>query len=80
MKILKEKKGFTLVELLIVISIIGVALTRHFLSMYQMPLSTAGMCIAVLAVSYFLALIIKKRKKSWQLPSLDQQDQSEKAL
>ncbi|PIS01014.1 MAG: metal ABC transporter permease [Chlamydiae bacterium CG10_big_fil_rev_8_21_14_0_10_35_9] len=64
----------------IVISIIGVALTRHFLSMYQMPLSTAGMCIAVLAVSYFLALIIKKRKKSWQLPSLDQQDQSEKAL
>lgn len=41
-------------------SIFGVALARHLLSVYHLPLSTAGITIAILAAFFFLALIIKK--------------------
>lgn len=36
-------------------ALIGVALSRHFLSCYQMPLSTGGMVVAVIGVFYLLS-------------------------
>jgi len=38
----------------------GVALTRHILSMYDLPLSTGGMVVCMIGVIYFLGLGVKK--------------------
>jgi manganese/zinc/iron transport system permease protein len=40
-----------------VCSLCAVALTRHLLSVYQMPLSTSGMVVTLLGVAYFLAIL-----------------------
>ena len=47
------------------VSLISVAISRHLLSMYSMPLSTAGLLIVCLCVTYCLAIGVKKalRKK-----------------
>jgi len=42
----------------------GVALTRHILSAYDLPLSTGGMVVCMIGLLYFLALCIKKMKIS----------------
>jgi manganese/zinc/iron transport system permease protein len=44
-------------------SVCGVALARHLLTVYHLPLSTAGITIAFLAAFFFLALLIKSIKK-----------------
>jgi manganese/zinc/iron transport system permease protein len=41
-------------------SLIGVALSRHFLSIYHIPISTAGLIVIVIAVFYLIVLIGKK--------------------
>lgn len=43
-------------------SIVGVALSRHLLSVYQMPLSTAGLVVCIIASFYVLVLIIAPGK------------------
>ena len=40
-------------------SLISVALARHFLTVFQLPLSTAGLTVAVLGFFYFLAVALK---------------------
>lgn len=42
-------------------AIVGVALSRHMLSVYQMPLSTAGLVVAVIGFFYLLALLFSPR-------------------
>ncbi|MFT4552588.1 MAG: manganese/zinc/iron transport system permease protein [Chlamydiales bacterium] len=42
----------------IVSSVTGVALSRHLLSIYYIPLSTAGLVVCVIAVFYILALVV----------------------
>jgi manganese/zinc/iron transport system permease protein len=39
-------------------SIIGVALSRHFLAMYNTPLSTGGLIVCLIAFFYFLGLML----------------------
>lgn len=46
------------------ISFCGVALTRHILSVYDLPLSTGGMVVCIIGLTYFLALCVKKMKIS----------------
>jgi manganese/zinc/iron transport system permease protein len=41
-------------------SLIGVALSRHFLSVYHLPLSTAGLVVVLIAIFYLLAFFGKK--------------------
>jgi manganese/zinc/iron transport system permease protein len=43
-------------------SIIAVALSRHMLSVYHMPLSTSGMVVAVIAAAYLAAIIFAPKK------------------
>lgn len=47
----------------ILISLIGVALTRHILTVWGVPLSTGGMIAVLLAMSYPLALLLKRSIK-----------------
>lgn len=42
-------------------ALIGVALSRHFLSMYDLPLSTSGIVVCVIALLFLLAALTKKR-------------------
>lgn len=41
-------------------SLLGVALSRHILSVYQMPLSTAGLVVVLIALFYLCTLFGKK--------------------
>lgn len=41
----------------VVFSILGVALSRHFLSIYQIPLSTGALVVTLIALFYFLFTI-----------------------
>lgn len=43
-------------------SIIGVALSRHFLSVEQMPLSTAGLVVTVIVITYLLTLLLAPKR------------------
>jgi manganese/zinc/iron transport system permease protein len=45
------------------LSLFGVALSRHFLSVNQMALSTGGICVSLMAFAYFCCLIFKDVKK-----------------
>lgn len=40
-------------------TIIGVALSRHFLTVHEIPLSTGGLIVAMIALVYLLLLMIK---------------------
>lgn len=40
-------------------SLFGVALSRHFLTVYQMPLSTAGMTVTLIGITFALCLSIR---------------------
>ncbi len=51
----------------ITISLIGVALSRHFLSVYDMPLSTSALVVTLLAGSFAFAVGIKKGLTSTKL-------------
>lgn len=51
-------------------SFLSVALSRHFLSVYQMPLSTAGICVTLLSTVYIGSLILKGKK--WKSQYSDQ--------
>lgn len=42
-------------------SILGVAITRHFLSVYGMALSTSGVVVCVISVMFVLAAIFRKK-------------------
>jgi manganese/zinc/iron transport system permease protein len=44
----------------IVCSLIGVALSRHLLSVYQMPISTAGLIVVLIALFYLCTFFGKK--------------------
>jgi manganese/zinc/iron transport system permease protein len=44
-------------------SVASVALSRHCLSVYRMPLSTAGMVVTSIAVVYFLLLLLKAQNR-----------------
>ena len=46
----------------IVCSIVGVALSRHFLSYYHLPLSTAGLVVTLMGIAYGLIIYLKKTK------------------
>jgi len=43
-------------------SILGVALSRHLLSTYRMPLSTGGLVVTLISIFYLLSSIFRKRK------------------
>ena len=43
-------------------SVIAVALTRHLLSVYQMPLSTSGMVVCIIALTYLAAIFLAPQK------------------
>jgi len=43
-------------------SFAAVALARHLLSVYQMPLSTGGLVVVMIALAYFLAMIFSPKK------------------
>jgi len=45
----------------ILISFISVALTRHLLTVYGMALSTSGMVVALLFVSYLVVALVRRR-------------------
>jgi manganese/zinc/iron transport system permease protein len=50
-------------------SIVGVALSRHFLSVYHIPLSTGGLIVTLIALGYALSLLgvsVRRRKDSPQ--------------
>lgn len=64
---------FASVILSAVTSFFAVALSRHILSVYQTPLSTAGICVTLLSVTYMISLIFKGKK--WKLQFLDQRAQ-----
>jgi manganese/zinc/iron transport system permease protein len=44
-------------------SLLGVALSRHFLSVYHRPLSTAGLTVSTIVLLYLATLIFTKLKK-----------------
>lgn len=44
------------IAIVILVSLFTVGLSRHLLSIYQMPLSTAGLLVAVLGIVYFSSL------------------------
>ena len=46
----------------IIASVTGVALSRHLLSIYYIPLSTAGLVVCVIAAFYILAIIVSPTK------------------
>ena len=43
----------------IVLSFFGVALSRHFLSVYQLPLSTGGIVVTLIALTYCVLAFVK---------------------
>jgi manganese/zinc/iron transport system permease protein len=43
-------------------SFVAVALARHLLSVYQIPLSTGGLVVVMIALAYLLALIFSPKK------------------
>ena len=45
-------------------SILGVALSRHILSFYEVPCSTAGIIVTILAVTYGLTLALIRPAKA----------------
>jgi manganese/zinc/iron transport system permease protein len=47
-------------------SVISVALARHFLSAYHLPLSTAGLTVTILGAFYFLGLGLRGGLKIYQ--------------
>lgn len=49
----------TTVSIAIFFSLIGVALSRHFLSTTHIPLSTGGLIVTLLSLSYFLSASLK---------------------
>lgn len=46
----------------VVCSLFGVALSRHFLSVYQVPLSTGGLVVTLLSLTYALSLTFRSAK------------------
>lgn len=44
-------------------SLIGVAFSRHLLSVYHMPCSTSGLVVVIIALLYMGALVVQKIKK-----------------
>ncbi len=49
----------------IAISVIGVALSRHLLTVYDMPLSTGGLIVCLIALTYIALLLIKWAQGAW---------------
>lgn len=45
----------------------GIALSRHLLSIYQMPVSTAGLVVSLMALGYGVSLAFKEIGKKWAL-------------
>ncbi len=43
-------------------ALFGVALSRHFISVYQVPLSTSGLVVTLIGLFFVLALLLKIRK------------------
>jgi len=43
-------------------SLIGVALARHFLSIYRMPLSTAGLVVSLIGIAFVIVLLGQRIK------------------
>lgn len=43
-------------------SLIGIALARHLLSCYHLPLSTAGLVVAIIGLTYLLAVLFAPQK------------------
>ncbi len=41
------------------VALVGVALSRHFLTVYQMPLSTSGLVVTLIGVSFIFCFAIK---------------------
>jgi ABC-type Mn2+/Zn2+ transport system permease subunit len=50
-----------------VCSILGVALSRHFLSFYHIPLSTGGLVVTLMGFAYFVMLACFHFKRVWYL-------------
>jgi manganese/zinc/iron transport system permease protein len=50
------------VALAIACSFCGVALSRHFLTVYHIPLSTGGLVVVLLAISFLLALTVNRAR------------------
>jgi len=46
-----------------VLSLVGVALSRHILSVYRAALSTGGICVSLIALIYFSCLLFVDTKK-----------------
>ncbi len=42
----------------------GVALSRHFVSVYQIPLSTSGMVVTLIGIFFLLCLLLKSRARA----------------
>ncbi len=64
-------------------SVISVALARHLLSVYHLPLSTSGLTIACLGSVYFLAILLKwggknlrNRYTGSRIPNVNQKSDS----
>jgi manganese/zinc/iron transport system permease protein len=49
-------------------SILAVALSRHLLTVYQMPVSTSGLLVSLLGCFYFLSLAATKFRIRYRLP------------
>lgn len=47
-------------------SLLGSALSRHLLSVYQIPISTAGLVVSLIGVVYFLVILLK-RSLTWKV-------------
>jgi manganese/zinc/iron transport system permease protein len=54
----------------LVIAIISVALTRSFLSIYQIPFSTSGMMVSLLFLTYLIAAFLMGQKKYFKKKSI----------
>jgi manganese/zinc/iron transport system permease protein len=50
-------------------SILSVALSRHILTVYQIPLSTSGLVVTILLAFWLLSIFITKRRKTSKLGS-----------
>lgn len=48
-------------------SLFSVALSRHLLTVHNLPVSTSALTVTTLGVLYFLSLLIWTLKKKWQL-------------
>lgn len=55
------------VAIVVVASLLAVGLSRHLLSVYQLPLSTAGLLVVLLGLIYFGSLAFRLWKKSGKI-------------